>query len=339
MQATRRYTLRSIIRWQAKILPLLLLFVSLPVFLHQYLDWNWLRLPWAPISLIGIAVSFYLGFKNNSSYDRLWEARKIWGGIVNASRSFTVMSRDFLSSREAAERYGEEAVGHHQRRLIHRQVAWLYALALQLRMPRRWEHFTATDDNFRRLAGTDYTEEKFEQLRPYLEATEYDYLMSKGNKASHLQSLHSKQINELRNEGALDGFRQQQLQAMVTEFYTLMGKAERIKNFPFPRQYAGVNLYFVFLFVLLIPFGLIDLLDGMTTYSIWVTIPLGFLSAWVFLTMEMIGDYSENPFEGLYNDVPILNISRGIEIDIRQMLEEVDLPQPTQPVSDMHILV
>ena len=311
--------------------------MSTPVVLYYIFQWEWLRIPWQPISLIGIVIAFYLGFKNNSSYDRLWEARKIWGGIVNASRSFTVMTRDFLTTSIAASKYSEQEVSTMQQRLVYRQVAWLYALSLQLRKPTKWEHFRKNDQQFRKTAATDYEESKFEQLQPYLSTEDYQYLLQKGNKASHLLSLQSKDIIKLRDEGLLDGFLHQQLQDMITEFYTLMGKSERIKNFPFPRQYAGVNYYFTGIFVLMLPFAMLDIFAE--NYNLWLTIPFAVVSAWVFITMEMIGDYSENPFEGLYNDVPILGISRGIEIDIRQMLEEVDLPAPEKPIGNMKILV
>jgi len=71
----------------------------------------------------------------------------------------------------------------------------------------------------------------------------------------------------------------------------------------------------------------------------WLTIPFTMLVSWVFILMEMIGDYSENPFEGLYNDVPITSMARGIEIDIREMLDETDLPEPTKPVWDDSLLL
>lgn len=54
--------------------------------IYEFSDHPWLAIPWLPLSVLGIAVAFYIGFKNNSAYDRLWEARKIWGAIVNSSR-------------------------------------------------------------------------------------------------------------------------------------------------------------------------------------------------------------------------------------------------------------
>lgn len=340
MQATRQYGILAVLRWQNRIIPIIVAISSLPVILYNLYAWEWLKLPWQPISLIGIAVAFYLGFKNNSSYDRTWEARKIWGGIVNASRSFTVMARDFVNNPAARETLDESALRSVQQSLVYRHVAWMRALTLQLRKPQKWEHFKPRDEAFRKVADTDYDESKFARLKPYLSEEEYHYLMQKGNKASHLLSLQSKHIMGLRNSNALDPFLHQQLQGMITEFYTLMGKAERIKNFPFPRQYAGINFYFTFVFMCLVPMGMLTIFDevGGGTYN-WLAIPFSTVASWVFVTMEMIGDYSENPFEGLYNDVPITNIATGIEIDIRQMLEEADLPEPTKPVGGMSILV
>lgn len=68
---------------------------------------------------MGIAVAFYLGFKNNSSYDRTWEARKIWGSIVNNSRSFGSAVMAFVQSKEHKEE---------QQELIYRRLAWLTCL-------------------------------------------------------------------------------------------------------------------------------------------------------------------------------------------------------------------
>ncbi|MEL6140374.1 MAG: bestrophin family ion channel, partial [Bacteroidota bacterium] len=182
MQSTRRYSIGAIIRWQKKVLLILLVLVSIPVLLYSFFGWEWLKLPWQPIGLIGIAVSFYLGFKNNSSYDRLWEGRKIWGGIVNASRSFTVMARDFVETPEAKGVLNTEERHNVQKSLVHRHVAWLYALSFQMRKPKKWEHFKEQDENFRVYADTNYEEEKFTRLKPYLSEEEYEYLMTKGNK-------------------------------------------------------------------------------------------------------------------------------------------------------------
>jgi putative membrane protein len=339
MQAGRRYSLFSTLMWGRKYLFIFILLDSVPVILYHFYGWEWLHIPWQPISLIGIAVAFYLGFKNNSSYDRMWEARKIWGGIVNASRSFTVMSRDFVSNTEKRE-LKEDELSIIVKRLVYRHVAWVHALTYELRKLKSWEHQSKEDHTMRKMLGTVYSEGKFTHLKDYLSSEDYDYAMSKGNRSSHLLSLQSKDLMRLRKTGVLDHFTHLQLQEQITELYTLQGKSERIKNFPFPRQYATVNYFFVVLFVSLLPFGMLDVFTGKdSNHWIWFSAIFSVIGSWVFWMMEMIGDYSENPFEGGYNDVPISSMAVGIEIDIRQMLDETDVPEPMGPVGRAQSLV
>lgn len=300
-----------------------------------------MHIPWQPLSLIGIAVAFYLGFKNNSSYDRLWEARKIWGGIVNASRSFTVMARDHISNSHRELPLSEGELQSITKRLVHRHVAWLRCFALELRKLKPWEHNASNDQYYREVFGSEYKEEKLDVIKSYLSQADFDYIKTKGNRSSHLLSLQSRELAALRAENTLEHFRHLQMQNMITEFYTLQGKAERIKNFPFPRQYSSVNHYFVKIFIILLPFGMLDVftVGGEHSFMLWLAIPFSALCSWVFWLMDKIGDFSENPFEGLFNDVPISSMAVGIERDIRQMLDETDLPDPVQPSSDMSILL
>jgi len=143
----------------------------------------------------------------------------------------------------------------------------------------------------------------------------------------------------LRYKNLIEDFRHMELANMLKVFYTLQGKCERIKNFPFPRQYASVNFFFVWIFILLLPFAMLHIVSGFNNdVFVWLTIPLTAVISWVFILMEMIGDYSENPFEGLNNDVPITSLARSIEIDIRQMLEETDLPKPIEAIDKGRLL-
>jgi ion channel-forming bestrophin family protein len=109
------------------------------------------------------------------------------------------------------------------------------------------------------------------------------------------------------------------------------GKSERIKNFPFPRQYATVNFFFAVLFAFLIPFGLLPQFAERGPQLVWLTIPFSTIVSWVFLTTDKIGEWSENPFEGLANDVPITSMSRAIARDLLQLIGERDLPPPVAP--------
>ncbi|MCH2045503.1 MAG: hypothetical protein MK212_15405 [Saprospiraceae bacterium] len=333
MHTGRRYSLFQTLRWGQKYIFLFLVFDSIPVVLYYLYKWSWLAIPWEPIGVIGIAVAFYLGFKNNASYERLWEARKIWGGIVNTSRSITVAIRDFVSNDMSRNPQSSERLQAIRTTMVHRHVAWLHALTIQLRKLKNWEHKAGADHLFRDKAGMTHHNKKFEALKAYLSEEEYEYIMTKGNQSSHLLSLQSKHLADLEADGILEHFRRLQLQTLITELYTLQGKSERIKNYPFPRQYATVNYFFAVLFIFLLPFGMLSaFIESEVGCLIWMAIPFSVMGSWVFWTMEMIGDYSENPFEGLYNDVPITTMARGIEIDIRQMLDETDLPKPVQSI-------
>jgi putative membrane protein len=121
-----------------------------------------------------------------------------------------------------------------------------------------------------------------------------------------------------------------ELQKMINNFYVEQGGTERIKNFPFPRQYASIAFWLVVIFSAIIPFGMLDVFSNHSEWHIWLSIPVSTLVIWVFYLMEKIGDYSENPFEGTYNDVPITSISNTIEIDLKEMIDSNEVPVPTQ---------
>ena len=122
------------------------------------------------------------------------------------------------------------------------------------------------------------------------------------------------------------------MQKQINEFYTLQGQNERIKKFPFPRQYGGMSSVFVGIFIFLAPFGLVTEFAKLGEAGIWLSIPFTVIVSWVYLVMELVGDYSENPFEGMGNDVPMLSLCRTIEIDLREMLGETDLPPEVEPI-------
>ncbi len=121
----------------------------------------------------------------------------------------------------------------------------------------------------------------------------------------------------------------------LSTFYTLQGKNERIKKFPLPRQYANMSRYFVGIFLILVPFSMIPELMKLGEWGFWLSIPITALIGWVYVMMEIVGDYSENPFQGMANDIPMLSLCRVIEIDLREMLGEKDLPPPIQAKNDI----
>ena len=275
---------------------------------------------WQPISVLGIAVAFYLGFKNNASYDRTWEARKIWGGIVNNSRSFGVAVSSFIQG-EGSNKIKKE--------LIHRHIAWLTALRYQLRLEREWEHTEyRLSAKYNPNISEMYFEKLEEEVKNVLCEEEFDLYKSKSNMATQILHKQGLRLQELRNLDYFEDFRHMEFHKLITEFMADQGRSERIKNFPFPRQYSSVAFWMTVLFAIITPFGLLNIFHDLNSHTVWLTVPFSALIIWVFFLMELIGDFSENPFEGTYNDVPITSISRAIEIDLREMLGETNIPAP-----------
>lgn len=312
----------------------LLAYAAVVVFLYVHFDFHWLRIPWVPLTLIGIAVAFYVGFKNNSAYDRTWEARKIWGGIVNTSRSWAVMVKGFVTPEFAEGEVQDKEIDAIRKRLIYRQIAWLYRLKRQLRVLKEWEHDANLNKRYRKYIGELFPNEAADkELQNFLDEGEVDKILNASNGCSQLLHLQTEDLRDLKKRGLIDDFRHMEMQSMLTELFTLQGKCERIKNFPLPRQYASLSIYFVYIFLFLLPMGLLSAFSDvkLTEQMVWGVVPFTALVGWVFWMMEGVGDYAENPFESLAFDTPMTSLTRTIEIDLREMLGETDLPKPIGP--------
>ena len=122
---------------------------------------------------------------------------------------------------------------------------------------------------------------------------------------------------------------------LITEMYSLQGKCERIKNTPFPRQFAYFSDVFVVIFIALLPFGIVGQFASRNEMMAWLAVPMPVPVCWIFHTMETVGDANEDPFENFVNNVPMTTLCRLIEIDLRQMLGESDIPLPLEPVNDL----
>jgi ion channel-forming bestrophin family protein len=291
-------------------------------------------IPWLPVSVVGTAVSFYVGFKNNQAYDRMWEARKIWGGIVNESRTWGMMVDGFVSNLFAERQENLEKLHETKKRLIYRHIAWLYAHRSQLLVPTSWEHisqggltaFTARKYQNKFGVGLIDDDVTRSELQQFLPAEEYEKLIANANTATQIINAQSRELSQLRDEGLIDDFRHMEMTSVLRAFYTQQGMNERIKKFPLPRQYANMSRYFVGIFIMLLPFSMIPELLKIGDWGFWLSIPITALIGWVFVVMEIVGDYTENPFQGMANDIPMLSLCRTIEIDLREMLGETDLP-------------
>lgn len=293
-----------------------------------------LAIPFEPLGTIGIAVAFYIGFKNNQSYDRFWEARKIWGGIVNVSRSWAVAVLGFVTGPDSGQPPGREQVSEVRRTLIYRHLAWINALRYQLRLKKpfglRPKGSAAVYQQEHRV------EELTEILETYLPENEVKRVCGTANPASQILRQQSEQLRTLKHKDSyFDDYLHVALMQHQTECFTLQGQCERIKNTPLPRQYAYFSKVFTWIFLVLLPFGLLGEFEQFEGELNWLTVPFSVVISWIFATMEMVGNNSEDPFENFINDVPMTALCRTIEIDLRQMLGETDVPEPLEPVEDI----
>ena len=336
MHTGKHYTLREVLYWTRREIFGLLVLGTIPTVLYEVWDVK-LTIPWLPIALIGTAVAFIVGFKNNATYGRIWEARQIWGAIVNASRSWGIMVKDFVTTKNSTMDVSEDQLKKIHARLIYRHLGWLTALRFQLREPRAWENLnTSYNAEYRRHYSIPEHENKLEvELAKFLSEEDIKYVLSKKNRATQVVTLQSRELRLLTENGLIDNLGHFGMENMLVNMYDQQGKCERIKNFPYPRQFATINLFFVRLFTILVPFGMLQEFDKLGDYYVWLTIPFTVLVCWVFLTMEKIGEATENPFEGTPNDIPMAALCRTIEIDLREMLDEKEVPPPVGAVNNI----
>ncbi|EMI53399.1 bestrophin family protein [Rhodopirellula sallentina] len=253
-----------------------------------------------PISIVGIlgtVIGLLLGFRTNSSYDRWWEARTLWGAIVNDSRSWTRQLLAFAGP-EADGQHGQSPVT----RMALRQTAWCYALSRHLRNQNPLEG----------LSGLVESDELYK----------YGECLNVPNEILLQQAV---ELSELKRQDKLDPFEFVELERTLTRLTNAMGGCERIKNTPFPASYSRMLHGLICGFVLFLPFGLVQV-PGPALVFISLCLSFG------FLFVEHVAIYLQDPFSNKPSDTPMLGLSRTIEINIRQMLGQTDVPEKLEPV-------
>ena len=286
--------------------------------LYGPLNVHWLDIPWQPVALLGTAVAFYIGFKSNGSYDRFWEGRQLWGTIVNTSRVWAIRAFDYVHATSDEVIPEADDISELHRRLLYRQIAWCNALRLHLRRQ------TAAQWDI--------------EVAPFLPPEEAATAKVLSNPPTHLLRQQSIELRELFQRGLLTEFRQVALMQTIQDLLNAQGGCERIKNTPFPRQYAYFSFIFVWVCAAVLPLGLVEEFDSrmaLGQYHVWLMVPFSVLVSWVFNVIEVVGHTSENPFENDIYDVPMTAICRSIEIDLRELLGETELPPKIEAVDDV----
>lgn len=341
MYMRRNIRLKHVVVESWGLLLLVLAWSFAVVFMHEISGFHWLVVPVLPVTLVGIAVSLYVGFKSVSAYNRWWEARQAVGTIVVRSREWLIHVRSFIDIDVVS------AADDVARELLHRHLAWVFAVAHMLRRTSRLKTSGGSRIFSRRRA--DHTVAMMHQdpksYGRFLDPEEYSVAQTYRNPATFLLCRQADSLRELMQSGRLNGPREAMMTDMLGRLAESHGTCERIKNTPFPRQIACFATMFTWLFVFLLPLAFLDVFEtaaareqlsvSLTDEFVFTLAPLAAVISWVFLMMEKVSDSSEDPFEGGVHDVPLSALCRIVEIEFKQAMGEKDIPPPLEPVDDV----
>jgi len=278
---------------KVKIELLIILVYSLAIaVIHEFVLKVPISIPLAIPAILGTVISLLLGFRSNQAYDRWWEARQIWGAVVNDSRT---LARQVLSFTES--QYEEDEVTQMRQRMIRRQIAWCYALGQSLR----------------RLNATS-------GLDKFISRRELESLGRFNNVPMAMLDQHGRDLRHGLEEGYINRYQQIELDRTLTRLCDSMGKCERIKNTVFPSTYSLYIHFSLLLFIGMLPFGIIE-------HFGFLEVPLVVAISACFLLIEKMAIHLQDPFENKPTDTPMTAIASSIEKDLRQLLHDLDLPE------------
>ncbi|KEO75353.1 bestrophin family protein [Anditalea andensis] len=252
-------------------------------------------LPEMPLGIptfLGTAISVLLSFKMAQSYDRWWEARKIWGAIVNDSRSLVIQLQTFLLKENT-----EKTI----RTMAYRQIAWCYCLGQSLR-------------ELDPLAN----------MKTYLSPEDYEKIAKHNNKPLAIMQLNAEEMKKFRKANEIDGFTHMQINSTLSRLIDSMGMAERINNTIFPVTYKMFLHFSIYIFVIILSIALRNV-------DIYYEIPLLVALSLVFFLLEKTATHLQDPFMNRPSDISVTSIARTIEINIKQLIGEKDIPPPIAP--------
>jgi putative membrane protein len=252
-----------------------------------------IAIPLSVPAILGTVISLLLGFRSNQAYDRWWEARHIWGAIVNDSRTLARQVQSF-----AGKGYADAGRQQFRSRLTNRQIAWAYSLGQHLR-----------------------SKDPMEGLEPYLDEEDIDYLKGFTNIPAALLALHGRDIDYALEMDYINRYQKVELDRTITRLCDAQGKCERIKNTIFPSTYSMYIHFSLLLFIGLLPFGLIDY------FGVAEILAVTAISS-CFLLIEKMAIHLQDPFDNKPTDTPVTTIAGNIDRDLKQLLSErVSVPR------------
>jgi len=270
-----------------------LFFQVLKNFFADYLPQIPLQLP----TVLGTSISLILAFQLNHSYDRWWEARKIWGAIVNDSRTLVLQLKGFVKTANLPEQKADNLI----KQMAYRQIGWCYSLGQSLRKL-----------------------DPLHQAEAFIATEELPFVMSQTNKPFALLAGQTKDLKFLHEHQVINDYQQIQIDQTLVRLCESMGRAERINSTVFPVTYRIFVHLFIYLFLLTLSLALVETIG-------LAEIPFLVLISSTFFLLEKTATYLQEPFKNKPTDTPVTAIARTIEINIKQLLQEPDIPQPVAP--------
>lgn len=341
MYVSKQFQFRPLIREALIPLAIATAWSVTVVYLHEFGGLKWIILPVLPVTLVGIAVSLFVAFKNASAYNRWWEARTAVGLILAQSRELVVQSKSLVQ--DDLNPPDNETI----KRMLMRHLGWLFLAAHLLRRQsglkdssgiRIFSHRSSNVDHFRMHQHAN-------AYQDFLDPEECSAAEASNNAPFSLMLRQAQDLRRLAKSGLLDPVSHVAMVELLGRLTASYGICERIKFTPFPRQVTYFGRIFTWLFIFMLPLAFLDVFDkeaGRYAFSpllhkeyVISLVPFSVLVSWIFLMMEKVSESHEDPFEGGIHDVPLSAILRLIEIDVKQALQEEDVPAPLQPIDDI----
>lgn len=287
--------------WQVDII--MIVSCTVAYLVREFLIKHHFEIPAIIPTVLGTAIAFFVGFNNNQSYDRWWEARKIWGALVNDSRSWARSVITYLPGGKE----DNKLVTVIQNRMVRRHIAFLYALKANMR--------GAVDETYSQ----------------YLEEEDIIEISRQTNVPNAILTLQSRELQQLSKDELIDGFRFMEMNQLLVKFSDEMGMSERIKNTIFPTTYNYFTKVFIWLFVVSLTLVISQ------SAGVW-SIFLGWLVGFVYVSTQINGMSLVNPFENNSSAIPLNQITRTIEINLLEMIGADKIPKPVKPINEEYIL-
>lgn len=288
------------IKWE---LLAVIIYSSAIALVYNYFHVTRITIPISVPMILGTVISMLLAFRSSQAYDRWWEARMIWGSIVNDSRSLARQVLTFIDNN-----YNSEEIEAFRENFIRRQIAWCYSLGQSLR-----------------------DESAVKGLDRLLTKRELAYTARYSNVPVSLMELHSRDLSYALEQGWLNQFQQVEIDRTVTRLTDSMGRCERIKNTVFPATYSLYIHFAMNVFIIMLPFALIGFFGIME-------IPMVVVISALFMLIEKMAIHLQDPFEGKPTDTPMTAISKNIERDLKQMMNDHQIPESVPDVTKYYVL-